>query len=275
MSVPVAMTIGRLTPLLLALAAQPAAAELVPIAFAPPVGHDLVYRIDQNRTVDGQKSRFSATRSLRFERVGDAWLLHAALRTIDSDAPAAATQSWRAALTPLIGVEMGFRIDAKGKIVGLDDMDRVWSSVEQGLARMMEGFAPDSAQYRAAGAVQALFAGLSPEGRLALLAGEYQPLFLFAGGEVEDEAAGRGVRTVAGSPLGRPVNVEGVLRLTQREGDRFRLEEALAGNGVQVAVRYGLSTRTGLVEQQTRDLTLGAKTLSETRELTEGDAAAR
>lgn len=262
----------KLAAILLFMGAQPAAAELVPIAFAPPVGRDLAYRIDQSRTVEGQKSRFSATRSLRFERAGDAWLLHATLRTIDSDAPATATQSWRAALTPLIGVEMGFRIDAKGKIVGLDDMDRVWTSVEQGLAKMMAGFAPDSAQYRAASAVQALFAGLSPEGRLALLAGEYQPLFLFAGGEVEDDAAGRGVRTVAGSPLGRPVMVEGLLRLAAREGDRFRLEENLAGDGVQVAVRYGLSTQTGLVEQQTRDLTLGAKTLTETRDLREGQA---
>ncbi|MCI4590002.1 hypothetical protein MOK15_07835 [Sphingobium sp. BYY-5] len=264
--------------MLLAMAAQPAAAELVPIAFAPPVGRDLAYRIDQHRTVDGQQSRFSATRSLRFERAegtGGGYVLHAALRTIDSDAPSAATESYRAALTPLIGVEMGFRVDATGKIVGLDDMDRVWASVDQGLARMMKGFAPGSSQYRAASAVQALFAGLSPEGRLALLAGEYQPLFLFAGGEVEDEAAGRGVRTVAGSPLGRPVKVEGVLRLEAREGGRFRLEENLAGDGVQVRVRYGLSTQTGMVEDQTRDLTLGGGTLTETRALRETDAAVR
>ncbi|HUD92098.1 hypothetical protein [Sphingobium sp.] len=261
------MKMWKLVSMLLLMGAQPAAAELVPIAFSPPVGRDLVYLIDQSRVIDGQKSRFTATRSLRFEHVGDAWLLHATLRAIDSDAPAAATQSWRAALTPLVGVEMGFRIDANGKIVGLDDMDKVWTSVEQGLAKMMAGFAPDSSRYRAASSVQTLFAGLPPDGRLALLAGEYQPLFLFAGGEVEDDAAGRGVRTVAGSPLGRPVKVEGLLRLESREGDRLRLEENLAGEGVQVAVRYGLSTQTGLVEQQTRDLTLGAKTLTETRDL--------
>ncbi|NWK94163.1 hypothetical protein DM806_00325 [Sphingobium lactosutens] len=263
----------KLASALLVIGAQPAAAELVPIAFAPPVGRDLVYHIEQSRIVEGQKSRFSATRSLRFERVGQAYLLHATLRTIDSDAPAAATQSWRAALTPLVGVEMGFRVDATGKIVGLDDMEKVWGSVEQGLARMMTGFAPDSAQYRAAGAVQALFAGLPPEGRLALLAGEYQPLFLFAGGEVEDDAVGRGVRTMAGSPLGRPVSVEGLLRLEAREGGRFQLEERLAGNGVQLVARYALSTHSGMVEHQTRDLTLGAKSLVETRDLREGDAS--
>lgn len=267
------MKIWRIALLSIAAIAQPAAAELVPVAFAPPVGQDLVYRIDQTRTIDGRKSRFGATRSLRFEKVGDAWLLHAALRQIDSDAPAAATQSYSAALTPLVNVEMGFRIDAKGKIVGLNDMDRVWASVEQGLAKMKDGFAPDSSQYRAASAVKALFSGLSAEGRLALLAGEYQPLFLFSGGEVENDAAGRGVRTMAGSPLGRPVNVEGILRLEARKGDRFKLEEKLAGNGVALSVRYGLSARTGLVEQQTRDLALGEKSLTETRDLHEGKVA--
>lgn len=253
--------------------AQPAAAEKVAIPFVPPVGRDLVYRIEQDRTVDGQKSRFSATRRLRFERAGEGYVLRATLRKIDSDAPSAVTESFRAALTPLIDVEMAFRLDARGRIIALDDIDNVWAVVSQGQERMLEGFDPGSPRHRAASAVKALFTGLSAEGRLALLAGEYLPLFLFAGGDVEDGAAGRGVRTMAGSPLGRPVNVEGVLRMEDRQGEKVLLEERLAGDGVQVAVRYGLSTRSGLVEEQTRELTLGPRALTETRDLREAEVA--
>ena len=42
---------------------------------------------------------------------------------------------------------------------------------------------------------------------------------------------------------------------------------ALAGKGVQVTMRYTLSAHTGLVEDQTRTLTMGGRTLVETRTL--------
>ncbi len=257
----------RIVPLLLALVAQPAAAEKIAIPFAPPLGRELVYQIDQHRPVAGRDSRFSARRALRFERAADGYSLQAVLRSVDSDASGAAAESFRAALTPLVGVEMRFRLDDDGKIVGLDDIDRVWASIEQGLDRMMAEPATDPPRHRAASAVKALFAGLSAEGRLALLAGEYQPLLLFAGDVVEDDAGGRGVRTVAGSPLGRPVPVEGLLRMRERAGDRLSLQEQLAGKGVQVTMRYTLSAHTGLVEDQTRTLTMGGRTLVETRTL--------
>lgn len=248
------------------LPACPAAADTIAIPFTPPLNTPLVYHIEQHRPVAGRDSRFSATRMLRFEKTGEGYILHATLRTLDTDAAPAAAEPYRVALTPLLGVELDFRVDGRGKIVALDNMDGAWAAVQAGLAKMMEGFAPDSSSRQAASIVQRLFGGLSPDGRLALLAGEYQPLFLFAGDVVED-GPGRGVRTAAGSPLGRPVPVEGLLRLERRDGAMLLLDEQLVGEGVQVAMRYRLSLATGMVEEQARTLSAGGRTLTETRAL--------
>ncbi|MFD1105554.1 hypothetical protein [Sphingobium olei] len=245
---------------------QPAAAETVAIPFAPPTGTALTYRIDQQRPVAGLSSFFRAVRLLRFERAGSGYTLFATLQSIDTDAPASGAEPYRAALGPLLGVEMHFRLDGAGRIVALDDMDAVWSSVQKGLAAMMAAFPPDSSRYKAAARVQALFAGLSAEGKLALLAGELQPLFLFSGSDVAD-GPGRGLRTMAGSPLGKPVQVEGTLKIIAQAAARLDLEEKLAGEGVQVAVRYGLSRQTGMVEDQERSLTMGALSMTESRSL--------
>ena len=244
-----------------------AQAEAIAIPFAPPVDQRLTYQIEQHRPVEGKVSRFSATRDLRFERAGDGYILHATLRAIDSDAPASGAEPYAAALTPLIGVEHHFHVDAAGQIIALDNMDAVWSAVQAGLAKMLAAFAPDTPRHRSLLSVQALLSGLSLDGRLALLAGELRPLFLFAGGKVED-GAGRGVRTVAGAPLGRPVPVEGVLRVTAQSDKALDLDEQLAGQGIAVGITYRLSRRTGLIEKQQRNLALGTRAVSEKRELT-------
>ncbi len=258
---------GGLAAFLLAAIAHPAAAERIAIPFTPPVGQDLAYDIDQHRPIAGKDSRFSAHRTVRFERAGEGYRLNAVLRSLDSDATDAAAASFRAALTPLIGVEMRFHLDAQGKIISLDDDEAVWSAVGHGLDMMMAQFGPDTPRHRAAQSVRILFDGLSREGRLALLAGEYQPLFLFAASEVEGGADGRGVKTMAGSPLGRPVPVEGILTLKGQATDGLSLTETLTGSGVDVRMDYKVSPVTGLVTRQVRTLTVGTRTLTEERVL--------
>lgn len=246
---------------------QPAAAQGIAIPFAPPTDRALVYRIEQHRPVEGATRRFSAIRDLKFERADQGYILQATLRAIDSDAPAAGAEPYRAALTPLIGVVLRFRLDGQGRIVGLDNVDAAWAAVQAGIDAMLATFAPDTPRHKAAANVQALFASLSPDGRLALLAGEVQPIFLFAGSTVEG-GEGRGLRTVAGSPLGRPVPVEGTLRVVGQPADALDLEEKLAGEGVQVGIRYRLSRASGLVETQQRSLAVGTLALTESRTLT-------
>lgn len=258
--------LALVAPVILLPLAPLAAAETLVIPFAPPVDRAFTYRIEQHRPVDGKSARFTSVRDLRFVRVDNGYLLIATLRAIDSDAAEGRAAPYRAAMAPLIGLELRLHMDAQGRIVGLDDAEGIWAKVREGVDTMLAGFPPDSDRHRAARNVQALFAALAPQARLALLAGEFQPIFLFAGVTVED-GAGRQLRTQAGSPLGRPVLVEGAVRLTERHGDALDLAEDLKGEGVTVAIRYRLSRMSGLVESQTRRLKVGDVTLTEYRTL--------
>jgi hypothetical protein len=253
-----------LTGMAMMASASAATAGTIAIPFAPPLDRTLSYRIEQHRPVEGKVSEFTATRDLRFDRDGEGFGLTVTLRAIDTNAPPSGAEPYRAALEPLVGIAMRFRLDAKGQFIGLDDMDGIWAKVQSGVDAMASGAQGD--RQRAAKNIQALFAGLSPEGRLSLLSGEVRPILLFAAGDVED-GAGRGLRTVAGSPLTRPVPVEGVLKLTAQDGDGLKLEENLSGQGVQAAIRYTLSRTSGLVENQDRSLIARGQILVESRSL--------
>lgn len=247
--------------------ASPALAAPVAIGFAPPVGQDLLYRIEQHRPVEGRDSLFRADRVLRFEKAEDGFILHVTLRSLDSDAPGAGADAYRAALSPLVGVEHRFRLDARGKIVALDNIDAVRATMEKALNAMVARAPEGSPGQRTARNVLTLLDGLTPEGRLALLAGEIQPLLLFVDSEVDD-ATPRGVRTMAGPPLGRAVAVAGNQAVTAHDGKRLTLQEDLQGESAHVVMRYAVSAQTGLVDAQERSLTLGAQTLTEKRSLT-------
>ncbi|WP_183954336.1 hypothetical protein [Sphingobium fontiphilum] len=262
---------GRLRALwpaiLLCAAAVPARAGTIAIGFAPPVGQDLLYHIEQLRPIAGEERRFVSDRRLRFERAGDGYILHMTLTRIDSDAPPDMAASYMAALSPLLDVTHDFRVDRSGRITALDNLDAVWSKARAGLDRMAAREKPDSAPWRAARNVLALFDALSPDARIDLLAGEVRPMLLFAGAVVED-GAGRGVSTVAGAPLGRPAPVRGSVAVMGRDGDALDISENLAGEGVSVAMRYRVSARTGLIERQDRALKLGTVELRERRTIT-------
>ncbi|MDX3899596.1 MAG: hypothetical protein QHC40_03650 [Sphingobium sp.] len=257
--------LAALCALLWALLPASALAEQVRIGFAPPTGRDLLYRIEQQRPVAGRMTRFSADRLLRFMAVEDGgYRLRATLTRIDTDAAGEAGEPYRVALSPLIGLALDFRVDAQGRITALDNMDAAWARVEAGLAAMRTGFAEGSARHRAVTNILALFSGQTADGRLALLSGEIQPLLLFANSVIDDERP-RALKTVAGSPLGRPVPVEGLVALAGRHGDMLDLTENLAGQGVRVDIRYRLSRVGGVVAEERRTLEMGDRKLTETR----------
>lgn len=252
--------------MLLCAVAAPARAETISIGFAPPVDRDLLYHIEQLRPIAGQGRRFVSERRLRFERAGDGYILHMTLTRIDSDAPPDMAAAYLAALSPLLDVTHDFRVDRNGRITALDNLDAVWAKARTGLDRMAAREKPDSARGRAARNVLALFDALAADARLDLLAGEVRPMLLFASAVVED-GAGRGVSTVAGAPLGRPVPVKGAVAVVGRDGDALEISENLAGEGVSVAMRYRVSAQTGLIERQDRALSMGPVTLREERTL--------
>ncbi|KAK0340455.1 hypothetical protein LTR94_030428, partial [Friedmanniomyces endolithicus] len=117
----------------------PVAAQAIAIPFAPPTDRALTYRIEQHRPLAGKVSAFTATRDLRFERAGEGYALTVTLRAIDTDAPASGAVSYRAALGPLVGIAMRFRLDGRGKVVALDDEEAIWAKVRAGVDALATG----------------------------------------------------------------------------------------------------------------------------------------
>lgn len=242
------------------------AVQDIAIPFAPPTSATFTYSLEQQRDLHGVPCRFRATRSIRFDRADDGYVMTVTLDTVDADGPDAVTIPYRTALTPLIGVVTQFRMDADGRIESVNELDSIWHRLESGIAAMATTLPAGSDRQKAARSVQDLFARLSGQGRVALLAGDVQPILLFAGSSVRDGPA-RGLTTVAGSPLGRPVPVSGTLAVTGKEGADLMLEERLTGDGVAVAMNYRVSRTNGLVQWQRRSLTMGDRSLTEVRSL--------
>lgn len=248
----------------------PAAAETdgaaVTIGFAPPLGSPFLYHIEQTRVIEGSESRFVSERLLRFDKVADGYSLVVTLQHVESNAPPAAAEPFRAALLPLVGIEHRFLLGADGEVKGLEDAATIQARMTEGLRQMQAAFPKDSPRHRAATNILALLSGLSAEGQFALLSGEVRPLFVFANGLVLG-GQGRGLRSMAGSPLGPPVPVEGRVVLAAREGDMLSIKEQLAGEGATVRIDYRVGQVSGLVLEQARTLAFQGRSLTETRTL--------
>lgn len=247
-------------------AAAAADGQAVAIGFAPPLGAPYLYRIEQTRTVEGRESRFVSERLLRFEKAADGYTLFVTLQRVDTDAPPAAAEPFRAALLPLVGVEHRFHLDGGGEVKTLEDAATIRTRMADALRQMQAAFPKDSPRHRAATNILTLLSGLSAEGQLALLSGEVRPLFVFAHGIVL-RGQGRGLKSMAGSPLGRPVPVEGRVTLTAQEGDMLSIDEQLAGEGATVRVQYQVDRANGLVVKQSRTLKLQERSQIERRTL--------
>lgn len=242
-------------------------AGAVAIGFAPPLATSYLYRIEQKRVIEGRESRFVTERLLRFDKAPDGYWLSVTLRRVDTDAPPAGAEPFRAALLPLVGIQHRFLIDANGQVKSLEDDAAIAARAADALRQMLADFPQGGPRHRAASNILTLLSGLSAEGRLALLSGEVRPLFLFAnnivlGGE------GRGLKSMAGSPLGRPVPVEGRVRRNAGQGDMLSLTEQLVGEGATVHVDYRVDRPSGLVMKQARTLSYRGLRMTETRLLT-------
>ena len=117
-----------------AAAAEAPAAPTTEIAFAPPVGQPMRYRVTTRRIGrDGSLIDFAILYDVKWQRAGRGYRLDAVLRRIDSDAPPAVTRALTMMLDPLVGEDVAYMVAADGSRIDMIDPDRLW---ERALARI-------------------------------------------------------------------------------------------------------------------------------------------
>ncbi|WP_338424791.1 hypothetical protein [Sphingopyxis kveilinensis] len=173
--------------LLLAAPASPAAAaggapaaRIAEIAFAPPVGQPMHYRVTTRRIGrEGSLIDFAITYDLKWERAGRGYRLDAVLRRIESDAPPAVTRALTMMLDPLVGADVAYMVAADGNRIDMIDPDRLWERV---LARVeAAGAEGERAQ---AQQLAAMIAALPAADRDQLASADIRTLLAPANGEI-------------------------------------------------------------------------------------------
>jgi hypothetical protein len=113
-----------------AVAGEAPAARTSEIAFAPPLGRPMRYRVTTRRIGrDGSLIDFAIIYDLQWQRAGRGYRLGAVLRRIDSDAPPAVTRALTMMLDPLVGEDVSYMIAADGSRIDMIDPDRLWERV--------------------------------------------------------------------------------------------------------------------------------------------------
>lgn len=210
------------------------------IRFAPPLDRTLAYRVVQYVGTGKTQRRFESVRHLRFARDGGGYRLTVTLRDATGDAPAAAMARYRAALTPLIGVAQHMRVDGSGRIIAIDNMQDVWAAFLQGQQALLAASERNAATRIAIDHI----ASLDATDRLAVLAGDVQPLMLFASGTA----------------------LPSMRKEKDSDPGTILFSEEVEANGV--AARYTVEQATGLVVSAERDVVQPSRTLHEGRILT-------
>ncbi len=207
------------------------------IRFAPPLDRTLAYRVVQYVGTGKTQRRFESVRHLRFAPDGGGYRLTVTLRDVTGEGPPPAMARYRAALAPLIGVTQQMRIDRNGRIIAIDNMPDVWAAFMQGQRALLAVSGGNAATRTAIDHI----ASLDAADRLAVLAGDVQPLMLFASGTT--------LPTMRGGDEGDP----GTLLFSEQD----------EANGI--AARYTVQHSTGLVLSAERDVRQPARTLREKR----------
>ncbi|RVT40200.1 hypothetical protein [Sphingobium algorifonticola] len=207
------------------------------IRFAPPVDQPLAYRVSQRIGTGKAQQHFESVRHLRFTPDRDGYRMTVVLHSMTGDAPADALARYRAALSPMVGMAQHLRIDGSGRVIAIDNLDAVWTAFMQGQRALLALSGESDAR-------QAAFAHLErldPAGRLAVLAGDVQPLMLFA----------------SGIPLASMRREQGI------DAGTSRFSEADEARGL--TAHYVVDDATGLVLRAGRDVEQPGRSVRETR----------
>lgn len=241
------MRAGGLGSALLLLAALPMPSSAVDtpaavsrhVAFAPPVGQSLVYRVTTRRIGrDGSLISFSLVYALQWHRAGRGYRLEAALQRIDSDARPEVVRALTLLLQPLVGEAMAYLVSPDGSSVTLVDPEGLWERVTvRAQTAGAEAGRPEAKQ------VAQLLAVLSPAERDDLATADIRALVAPANEAISlaTRADGASVSATHGGALRTIAQVE--------------RDSAAVGDGAQpleIDNLWTVDTATGLVVREQR-----------------------
>jgi len=228
-----------------------AVAATAKVAFAPPVGRAMIYRVTTRRVGrDGSPIEFSLVYALQWQRIGRGYQLAATLQRIDSDAPPAVTRALTMMLQPLVGEEVAYLVAPDGGRIDLVDPEGLW---ERASARIQATGA--GGNRAAAQQLAALIAALPAEERDRLVTADVRALVAPANGAIR---------------AARPTDDTGGTLRTIAKAERLSAAVGKNAAPLEIDHKWVVDTATGLVMHERRQSWIAAadgdeRTLAEER----------
>lgn len=209
--------------------AQPAA----DIAFAPPLGRPLTYRVTTRKlSRSGKLIGFTLVYDLGWERLGRGYRLSATLARIESDARPELVKALTGLLDPLVGETLAYLVPADGSSVELVDPEALWARVTGDAAALGTAARQPEAQQ-----VGQMLAALPPAERDRLASADIRALVAAANVIPEGSAIATG---------------DGAGHRTVTRTERETLPGAAGGQVLRTVTAWTIDPATGLVLWQRR-----------------------
>lgn len=214
----------------------PAPLAASPIAFAPPIGRTMTYRVTNRRLArDGSMANFTLVYALRWDRVGRGVQLVATLRDVTSDARPELAQAFDRLMQPLVDQAITYLVAPDGSHIDLVDPEGLWQRV-LGQTQAMAGAAGQAEAKQAA----RLLAALSPADRERLATSDIRALIVPANAEIPASAA-----------TGVSARQEGGLRTIART-EKSDSAAVGAQPPIEIDARWTIDAATGLLVGERR-----------------------
>jgi len=193
--------------------------------FDPPLGAPLVYVSREERVIGGKTMRFESHRRITFARDGRGFVATIRFDRADNDAGGDVAAMFEAAMGSLSGHAVRLRLDPQGDVVGIDDVEAVWTALCDAIAALPG----DPGQRTRAASFAAALRTLPPAQRERMLASLVAPLV--AG---EDAALAPGPVTPitirARPPAAAGATIAGTQTVTRESNGKLDIHLAASGD---------------------------------------------